>query len=120
MLIAVRGDLRQMSYRQHLAALAEPLQQPADGIRDRAADPGIDLVEDQRRDWGCGRGDHRNRQADTRELAARGDASQRFALVPACPATRNSTLSIPQALGSHRLTVRQIGRRPCSDPALRA
>src|SRR5688500_7325962 len=67
-----------MRYRQHLSTLTELLQQPADRIRDCATDTGVNLVEDQRRHRRCAGGDHRNREADSCELAARCNASERL------------------------------------------
>src|SRR4051794_32781886 len=43
-----RGDLWQVGDAEHLAALAEGTQPLADGTCGLAADPGVDLVEDQR------------------------------------------------------------------------
>ena len=45
--IGERRDLRQVGHAEHLPARAQRLQQRADGRRDRAADAGVDLVEDR-------------------------------------------------------------------------
>ena len=77
-MIGAGGDLRQVGDREHLHPLAELLHQAADGLGDRAADAGIDLIEDQRAGAAVllagGDGDG---QRDARELAARGDLGQR-------------------------------------------
>jgi nitrate reductase alpha subunit len=49
MLIGAGGHLRRMRHGHHLHPLGEPCEARADGVRHRAADPGIDLVEHQRR-----------------------------------------------------------------------
>ena len=65
--VGERRDLRQVRDRDHLRALGEPLQRPADGVRRLAADAGVDLVEDQR----LAARDRGDRERDARELAAR-------------------------------------------------
>src|SRR5439155_25568434 len=50
---------------------------PPDDLRDRAADPGIDFVEDDGRRVGVFECYRLDRQHDARELAAGGDASER-------------------------------------------
>ena len=70
MMIAARGDLRQVRDAEHLPALADPLQQPSDGFGDTAADAHVDLVEDQHGDAGhIGERDLHG-ERETRELAA--------------------------------------------------
>ncbi len=76
-LIGARGHLRRMCDRDHLHAPAEPRQALADGVRNRAADAGIDLVEDQRRRRAAIGQHHFQRQQETRELAAGGDLHHR-------------------------------------------
>ena len=61
-------DLRQVRDRDHLRALGEPPQRLGDGVRGRAADARVDLVEDDR----LAARDGRDRERDPRQLAARG------------------------------------------------
>ena len=49
MALGFRGDLRRMRHRQHLNARPEAREALADRVRHGAADPGVDLVEDQGR-----------------------------------------------------------------------
>ena len=60
-------DLRQMRDRHDLGALGETLERVGDGVRRRAADAGVDLVEDHR----LAAADGRDRERHARELAAR-------------------------------------------------
>ena len=72
MLVAAGCHLRQVCHREHLPFAAELLHQTAHGVGYRAADAGVDLVEDQRGRAvarSCCR--HRNRQRQTRQLTAR-------------------------------------------------
>src|SRR5579884_3077786 len=65
--VGERRDLRQVRDRDHLRALGQPAEEPADGVRGLAADARVDLVEDERvaaRDGG-------DRQRDPRQLASR-------------------------------------------------
>ena len=55
--VGVGGDLRQVGHAQDLVAPGERPQAPPDRIRAPAADPAVDLVEDERR-RGVGRGQH--------------------------------------------------------------
>ena len=71
--VGERGDLRKVRDRHDLRVLGEPLEQPADGVRRLAADPGVDLVEDER----VAAGDGRDRERDPRELAAGGRLGDR-------------------------------------------
>src|SRR6266702_865373 len=66
--VGERGDLRQMRDRHDLSMLGETPEQSSDGMRRLAADPGVDLVEDER----VSAGDGRDRERDPRELAAGG------------------------------------------------
>ena len=77
-LVAACRDLRQVGDAQHLATLPELLQQAAHGFRHRAADAGIDFVEDQRRHRRGRRGDDGDRERNAREFAAGGDPRQRL------------------------------------------
>ena len=72
-----RRDLRRMGHRQHLHALRQPRQPLADRVGDRAADPGVDLVEDQRRRRAAVGERHLQRQQEARQLAARRDLHHR-------------------------------------------
>ena len=56
---------------------AQPRQPLADGVGDRAADAGVDLVEDQRRGRAAVGEHHLQRQHEAGELAAGGDLHQR-------------------------------------------
>ena len=76
-LVAERGDLRQVGDAEHLAAGREGVQPGADDVRHRPADAGVDLVEDQRLARDVGRGQRLHRQHHPRQLAARGDAAER-------------------------------------------
>src|SRR5581483_3643162 len=60
------SDLREVRDRDHLRAFGEALQHAADRVRGLPADPGVDLVEDERL-AACNRGD---RERDAAELAA--------------------------------------------------
>src|SRR5262252_2289436 len=61
-------DLREVSDRDHLRALGGTRERAPDGVRGLAADPRVELVEDQR----VAAGDDGDRERDPRELAARG------------------------------------------------
>ena len=69
----------------------------ADGVRHRAADAGVDLVEDQRRRRAAIGQRHLQRQHEARELAAGRDLHQRPGRVPGLVCTQNSTRSKPSA-----------------------
>src|SRR5512133_335687 len=60
-------DLRQVSDRQHLGARCKPLQRLPDRMRRLTADPGVDLVEDDR----LAAADRGDRERDAGKLAAR-------------------------------------------------
>jgi hypothetical protein len=62
---------------QHLAVAPELLHQPADGLGHRAADTGIDLVEDQRLRRSQLAGGDGDRQRDARQLTARSHLAHR-------------------------------------------
>ena len=65
MLMALRGDLRQVGDAQHLTAFAEAAQQLPDHFGGRAAYTNVHFVEYQGRYTRGLRGDHLDRQADT-------------------------------------------------------
>ena len=71
-----RGDLRQVGDAEHLALVAQRPQPLADRAGGVAADPGVDLVEDEGR-GPAPRALARERQHHPRELAARGRVAQR-------------------------------------------
>ena len=73
----LRRDLRRMRDGEHLHALGEPREPPADRLGDGAAGAGIDLVEDQRRRGAAIGERHLQRQQEARQLAARRDLHQR-------------------------------------------
>ncbi len=96
------GDLRRMRDRQNLHPPRQPRQTLPDGIRDSAADAGVDLVEDQ-----VG--------AEPRSASATFSASRKRdssppdatfiigpARVPGLVRTQNSTVSIPSSSRSRR------------------
>src|SRR5262249_50228747 len=75
-MLGAGGDLRRVSDGQGLHALAEACQPQADGIRNRAADPGIDFVKHQGR-GGAAAGEHDlERQQKAREFTAGGNLHQ--------------------------------------------
>ena len=47
MVVCTSGDLRSMGDRQHLTVTAELFHQTAHGFGNRAADTGVDFIEDQ-------------------------------------------------------------------------
>ena len=70
-------DLRQVRHAQHLRPLAERAQLAPDDFGHAAADTRIDFVEHQAgQRVALGRGDL-DREADARQLAARGDFRER-------------------------------------------
>ena len=78
--VAERGDLRQVGDADDLAAAGEGLQLLAHRAGGLAADPRVDLVEDQRVGSAAALalgGDAHQRQHHPRELAARGRLAQR-------------------------------------------
>ena len=78
--VGVRRHLREVRHAQHLVVAAQRAQPLAQGRRVPAADPGIDLVEDEERRL-VGRGQHDlQRQRQPARLAARRD-SRRAAAV---------------------------------------
>ena len=70
MLIGERRHLRRMGHGQDLHLGAEPRQALADRGGGGAADPGIDLIEHQRRRRAAGREHHLQREDDAGKLAA--------------------------------------------------
>ena len=66
-------DLRKVRDGEHLRALGEALQRRRDRVRRHAADPRVDLVEDER----LAAGHRRERERDARQLAARGRVRDR-------------------------------------------
>ena len=77
MVVATRRDLGQVRHAQHLTVAAELMQQASDYFGHTAANTRIHFVEDQGRRGACRARDHRERQADTREFAARRDFRER-------------------------------------------
>ena len=75
--MARRRDLRLVGHAQDLAGFAERAQLGADRRGNRAADAGIDLVEDHARHLVQAQRGDLDRQRDARQLAARGDLAQR-------------------------------------------
>ncbi len=71
------GDLRQVRDAEHLPARAQCLEEPSDRRGDRAADAGVDLVEDERRHFADLAGRDLDGERDPRQLAAGGDPGQR-------------------------------------------
>ena len=72
-----RRDLRRVCHRQHLHVRAEPRQPHSDGIGHRAANPGVDFVEHQRRRRTAIGQHDLQRQQEPRQFAAGGDLHQR-------------------------------------------
>ena len=79
--------------------LARRASREPDRIGHRAADAGVDLVEDQRRRRALGGQHDLERQHEARQLAARGDFIKGPSGVPGLAATRNSTRSKPCGAG---------------------
>ena len=77
-----RGDLGQVGDADHLAALAQGAQPLADDAGGVAADPGVDLVEDQGRRRRRPRLEAAEGEHHPRELAAGGRVAQRRRLDP--------------------------------------
>ena len=77
MVVALGRDLGQVGDAQHLAFAAQGAQFLAHDFGDRAADAGVDFVEDHRRHGIEAQGGHFDGQADARQFAARGDLAQR-------------------------------------------
>ena len=75
------GNLWQMRDGEDLVAAGHAAHGLADLQPDASADAGVDLVEDERGHARQTREDGLQRQHDTRQLAARGDARQRTRLV---------------------------------------
>src|SRR5262249_32342538 len=73
---AAGRHLRRMCYDKYLQICAQPLQSLADHRRYGAADPTVDLVEDQGRYRGGAGENQFQRQHEARQLAPRSDASQ--------------------------------------------
>ena len=114
--VGAGGDLRQVRDGEHLAVAPELLHQPAHRLGDGAADAGVDLVEDQRRAAVAERG-----WCVTAIASAMRDSSPPEAtlptgrgVLPACPATRNSTLrGRTPAAASVRARSATSKRPPC-------
>src|SRR5262249_38172933 len=70
------GDLWQVGDAEHLTGAAERGELPPDDLRDRAADPGVDFVEDDGRRVSLFESYGLDRQHDARELPAGGEASE--------------------------------------------
>src|SRR5439155_10412852 len=80
-MLGARRDQRQMRDAEHLPRPAELRELAADGLGHGAADPGVDLVEDERRAALLGGGQGLQGEHDPRQLAARGDAGERARLL---------------------------------------
>ena len=77
MIVGARRNLRQVGHAQDLPPRAETLEQAADGRRHGAADPDVDLVENQCRRPGRHREHDLDRQRETRQLASGRDPGDR-------------------------------------------
>ena len=75
--VGERGHLRQVGDHEHLVVAGQPGQPPADLHRRLAADPGVDLVEDQRRRAAGAGEDHLDGEHHPGQLAAGGALLQR-------------------------------------------
>src|SRR5438874_3524615 len=93
-------DQRQVGDTEDLAAAAELAELAADDFGDRAADAGIDLVEDERGTPLVGGGEGLEREHDARQLAARGHAGERARLL--ARVGREEELDLVPALGAER------------------
>src|SRR5438034_7052412 len=93
-------DQRQVGDTEDLAAAAELAELAADDFGDRAADAGIDLVEDERGAPLVGGGEGLEREHDARQLAARGHAGERARLL--ARVGREEELDLVPALGAER------------------
>ena len=80
---------------EHLALARDRGELLADDLRDRPADAGVDLVEDEGRRVRVRERDGFEREHDARQLAARGDARERATSSPAFAEKKNSTSSTP-------------------------
>ena len=74
--MALRRDLRQVGDAQHLALAGQCAQLPANDVGDRAADTGIDFVEDHGGHGIQSQRSHFDGQRNTREFAARSHLAQ--------------------------------------------
>lgn len=70
LLVRARRNLRKVRHTEHLAVGAKLSHEVSNHLGDRAADPRVGLVENQRRHRITLCGQHRNGQADSREFAA--------------------------------------------------
>ncbi len=77
MLAGAGGDLRGVGHGHHLHLAGEAREPRADGVGHRAADPGIDFVEHQRRRRAAVGQHHLERQQEARQFAAGGDLHHR-------------------------------------------
>ncbi len=80
MLVGAGGDLRGVGHGHHLHLAGQACEPRADGVGDRAAHAGVDLVEHQRRRRTAVRQHDLERQQEARQLAAGGDLHQRARL----------------------------------------
>ena len=108
MVVGEGGDLRQMGDAEHLTATGECRELSPDDFRDRAADPGIDLVENHGRRVDLFESHRLDRQHDARELAAGGDTTQ-HALIFARVGRKEEL----QGVGSARGKRGRFGRESC-------
>src|ERR671936_516810 len=93
-------DLGQVRDRDHLRALAQPLERLRNRVSRLAADAGVDLVEEHR----LAAGDRRDRQRDPRQLAAGARSS--------CSAA--ASVSILRSAASTALVAAATGSKPSS------
>src|SRR2546428_143285 len=107
-MIAERGDERQMGDAEYLARAAELRELAADGLRDGAADAGIDLVEDEGGAVLLGGREGLQGEHDPRELAARGDPGERPRLLAGVG--REEELDLVPALGPERSPLAEADR----------
>ena len=77
LVVRLRRHLGQVRHAKNLAVFPEPAHQRAHHLGHGAADAGVGLVEDQRGHRVGLRGEHRDREPDARELAARGHLRER-------------------------------------------
>src|SRR5918994_2889577 len=126
-----RGNLGQVRDADHLASLADPPQPLPHGTGRFAADPGVDLVEDQRSGPGVGaeageRQHHARQLAARRRVPQRGDGKTRVggdhegdALAPARPVAVGVRLERNLKRGALHRELGELRRHPPLQPASR-
>ena len=124
MRVGERRDRREVRDAQHLPVTRDVGDRAADPLRDRAADAGVDLVEDVET-GGTAVGEHAlQREQRARELAARGDPPERARVdarvrrdqeLDAIDAVATETRAVDVELGSAALRTRRR-RRPARAP----